>query len=61
VTRWQQNYNMVGWAYLKDIFNRLVHQPHEANLSQLLPDTWLASNPTHRWQIAAQRKAERQN
>jgi len=48
------------WAYLKDVFERLAHKPTEQQLIQLLPDVWLKSNPTKRWDIADKRKAERE-
>ncbi len=48
------------WAYLKNIFERLPHQPTGADLAALLPDRWLAVNPTHRWTIAQQRRDERE-
>ena len=47
------------WAYLKDIFTRLPYGPEGDDLAALLPDRWLADNPTHRWHISERRKAER--
>lgn len=47
------------WAYLKDIFTRLPRAFCEDELHSLLPDAWLAANPTHRWKIAQTRKQER--
>ncbi|MGN6132949.1 MAG: transposase domain-containing protein [Aureliella sp.] len=46
------------WAYLKDILTRLPYGPEGEDLAALLPDRWLADNPTHRWRIAERRKAE---
>ena len=48
------------WAYLKDVLDRLACQPTEDQLTELLPDVWLRANPTHRWEIADKRKAERE-
>jgi len=48
------------WAYLRDIITRLPLKPKEDELAALLPDQWLAENPGHRWNIAKQRKEERQ-
>ena len=45
------------WAYLHAVISTL---PAGADLEALLPDRWLAENPTHRWEIADQRKEERQ-
>ena len=47
------------WAYLKDIFAKLAYKPGEGQLTELLPDRWLAQNPKHHWQIAETRKNER--
>ena len=47
-------------AYLKAIFARLARQPDESSLPQLLPNSWLTANPTHHWQFATHRKANRQ-
>ena len=47
------------WAYLKDILTRLPTISDEQDLSNLLPDRWLESNPSHQWKIAQARKAER--
>lgn len=48
------------WAYLKDVLTKLPHQPSQAELRALLPDRWLLDNPNKRWEIADQRKIERQ-
>lgn len=45
------------WAYLRDIFTQL---PLGSDPAELLPDHWLKRNPSHRWNIADQRKQERQ-
>jgi hypothetical protein len=42
--------------YLRSVFTAL---PRGANHEDLLPDRWLAANPTHRWAIADRRKEER--
>jgi len=47
------------WAYLKDVFAKLANQSGSDELTPLLPDNWLKANPTHRWEIADKRKAER--
>ena len=47
------------WAYLQDILTRMAFQPAAKQLVQLLPDQWLEENPSHRWNIADQRKQER--
>lgn len=47
------------WAYLKDLFTRLPALGTADELQSLLPNHWLAANPTHRWKIAEQRKNER--
>jgi len=46
-------------AYLKDVFSNLAQQPGIDELTSLLPNIWLKSNPNHRWEIAHKRKAER--
>ena len=48
------------WAYLKDVFERMAHQPTDAELTELLPDAWLSANPTRRWDIADKRRQERE-
>jgi transposase len=50
------------WAWLRDIFDRLplINTDDVEQLDALLPDLWLAANPTHRWQIDALRHSERQ-
>ena len=48
------------WAYLKDVLQKLAYNPSGQQLRELLPDRWLKSNPTHRWEIALRRKEERQ-
>ena len=45
------------WAYLRSVFREL---PRGADLESLLPDRWLTDNPSHRWNIADQRKQERE-
>ena len=45
------------WAYLRAVISTL---PGAADIEALLPDRWLAANPTNRWEIADQRKEERQ-
>lgn len=45
------------WAWLKDV---LIQLPHGVPLESLLPNTWLASHPQHRWTIAERRKLERE-
>lgn len=45
------------WAYLRSVISQLPCGP---DLKQLLPDRWLQENPQHRWEIADQRKQERQ-
>ena len=47
------------WAYLKDVFTQLAHQPSAEQIHELLPDPWLTANPNHRWEIAENRKNER--
>ncbi|MEM7476584.1 MAG: transposase domain-containing protein, partial [Planctomycetota bacterium] len=47
------------WAYLKDILTRLPTISDEQDLSNLLPERLLESNPSHQWKIAQARKAER--
>lgn len=47
------------WAYLRDVFTRLPAMSTASDLESLLPDRWLADNPTHRWTIADRRKLER--
>ena len=47
------------WAYLKDIFTRISHNPSTEQLSDILPDQWLTTNPSHRWEIAQTRRDER--
>ena len=44
------------WAWLRSV---LTNIPRGATLESLLPDTWLQTNPQHRWTIADQRKQER--
>lgn len=44
------------WSYLHAVISRI---PEGADAETLLPDRWLAENPTHRWEIADQRKEER--
>ncbi len=44
------------WAYLRSVFTDL---PRGAGHEDLLPDRWLAANPTHRWAVANRRKEER--
>ena len=44
------------WAYLRDVIAELPGAP---DVESLLPDRWLASHPQHRWNIADQRKQER--
>lgn len=49
------------WAYLRDVFARLPAIPADRVdlLDDLLPDRWLATHPTHHWDIDALRRAER--
>lgn len=47
------------WAYLKDVFTQLAHQPSAEQIHELLPDHWLTANPNHRWEIAENRRNER--
>lgn len=54
-----KNNSVEPWAYLNDVFQRLACRPTENELSQLLPDCWLSSNPAHRWIIADRRREER--
>ena len=44
------------WAYLRSVFGEL---PRGVAPETLLPDCWLAQNPTHRWDIADHRQQER--
>lgn len=48
------------FAYLRDLFTRLPAISTSDQLDPLLPDRWLQANPLHRWDIADQRKQERQ-
>ncbi len=48
------------WAYLKDVFEQMAQQPSEDQLTLFLPDVWIKANPTKRWEIAANRKTQRQ-
>ena len=47
------------WAYIRDVLTQLAQgtAPHELEL--LLPDVWLAANPSHRWSIDHIRRNER--
>lgn len=54
-----KNLEVEPWAYLKDILNKLAYRPSPQELPNLLPDRWLAQNPSHQWMIAQTRKAER--
>ena len=45
------------WAYLRDVIGSM---PTCERLEDLLPDLWLKQNPEHRWEIADQRKEERE-
>ncbi len=47
------------WASLKDVFTRPPTKSTTSDLDSLLPDRWLADNPTHRSTIADRRKLER--
>jgi len=47
------------WAYLKDTLHKLACKPSQDQLANLLPDRWLAQNPSHQSKIAQKRKAER--
>jgi len=47
------------WAYLKDVFTRMACKPTDSELTELLPDRWLKTNPEHRWEIAETRRNER--
>ena len=49
------------WAYLRDVFARLpsIAEDRVDLLDDLLPDRWLATHPTHRWDIDTLRRAER--
>jgi hypothetical protein len=47
------------WAYLREVFTRLPTWPANQPLDELLPDAWLAANPSHRWTIADRRRDER--
>lgn len=42
------------WAYLKDTLHKLACKPSQDQLANLLPDRWLAQNPSHQWKIAQQ-------
>lgn len=48
------------FAYLRDLFTRLPAATSPGQFEALLPDRWLQANPQHRWDIADQRKQERQ-
>ena len=48
------------WAYLKDVLSKLPQQTSDQELYAMLPDQWLTKNPDKRWEIALQRKNERQ-
>ena len=48
------------WAYLKDVLTKMPQQTSDQELYAMLPDQWLISNPDKRWEIALQRKNERQ-
>ncbi|WP_167547081.1 IS66 family transposase [Stieleria maiorica] len=45
------------WAYMRAVISGL---PRGVAVETLLPDRWLADNPEHRWEIADQRKKERE-
>lgn len=45
------------WAYLRSVIEIL---PSDPALESLLPDRWLEQNPANRWEIADQRKQERE-
>jgi transposase len=51
-----KNNHVEPWAYLQDVLSRLAQG--ETDLEELLPDRWLQTHPTHRWEIADQRKVE---
>lgn len=46
------------WAWLRDLFTQLPDASSET-LDHLLPDRWLAANPTSRWHINDLRSEER--
>ena len=48
------------WAYLKDVLTKLPSHTSDQELYAMLPDQWLLMNPDKRWEIAPQRKNERQ-
>ena len=57
------------WAWLRDVFTRLPQLAgattsdlaiDPAVLDELLPDRWLQTHPTHRWQINDLRQKERE-
>ena len=55
------------WAWLTALFGELPRLHATAasgsgslTIADLLPDAWLASNPTHRWEIDTIRRQERQ-
>ena len=55
-----KNNSVEPWAYLKDILTLMATQPTGDDLQSLLPDRWLATNPSHRWNIADRRRDERE-
>ncbi|WP_197171645.1 transposase domain-containing protein [Novipirellula aureliae] len=42
-----KNLQVEPWAYLKDTLKKRVQYPSQAELTDLLPDRWLAQNPSH--------------
>lgn len=49
------------WAYLKDVFGRLLslgESPTHASLEELLPNRWLQNHPQHVWRISQLRQQE---
>jgi hypothetical protein len=54
-----KNLEVEPWANLKDILDKLAQHPSESELTELLPDRWIAQNPSHQWKIAQARKKER--
>ena len=49
------------WAYIRDVLAQLAREPTASELELLLPDVWLAANPSHLWKIDDLRRKERQS
>ena len=49
------------WAYIRYVLTKLAYGPTSSELESLLPNVWLAANPSHRWNIDDVRRKERQS